>query len=64
MVVLTSPDAYDKLRLLGGMAGDDVLAPEAGRRFNVSRRAYAQPRHRTPQRAFTKPSCPAARPYR
>ncbi len=46
MLIRTSPDAYDKLRLLGGMAGDDVLAPEAARRFNVSRRAYAQPRHR------------------
>ena len=45
MLIRTSPDAYDKLRLLGGMAGDDVLAPEAGRRFNVSRHAYAQPRH-------------------
>ena len=35
MLVRTAPDAYDKLRLLGGMAGDDVLSEDAARRFNM-----------------------------
>ncbi len=46
MLISRSPDAYDKLRLLGGMAGDDVLSNDTERRFNVPRHAYTQPRNR------------------
>ncbi len=46
MLVRTAPDAYDKLRLLGGMAGDDVLSEDAARRFNMPRNAYSQSRNR------------------
>ena len=46
MLVKTAPDAYDKLRLLGGMAGDDVLSEDAARRFNMPRNAYSQFRNR------------------
>ena len=46
MLIQTTPDAYEKLRHLGGMATDDVLAPE-DHKFNVPREAYSQPRNRT-----------------
>ena len=46
MLVRTAPDVYDKLRLLGGMAGDDVLSEDAARRFNMPRNAYSQSRNR------------------
>lgn len=44
MLIQTHPDAYDKLRHLGGMATDDVLAQE-DHKFNVPRGAYSQPRN-------------------
>ena len=46
MLIRHSPDAYEKLRILGGMAGDDVLSADTDRRFNVPRHAYTQPRNR------------------
>ncbi|MBI4203055.1 MAG: helix-hairpin-helix domain-containing protein [Chloroflexi bacterium] len=46
MLIQNSPDAYEKLRHLGGMATDDVLAP-TDIKFNVPREAYSQPRNRT-----------------
>ena len=46
MLIQTTPDAYEKLRHLGGMATDDVLAPE-DHKFNVPREAYSQARNRT-----------------
>ncbi len=46
MLINRSPDAYDKLRYLGGMAADDVLSAATERRFNVPRHAYTQPRNR------------------
>ncbi|MBI4310732.1 MAG: putative DNA modification/repair radical SAM protein [Chloroflexi bacterium] len=45
MLIQTSPDAYEKLRHLGGMATDDVLAPE-DHKFNAPQDAYEQPRNR------------------
>ncbi|MBI2171731.1 MAG: helix-hairpin-helix domain-containing protein [Chloroflexi bacterium] len=45
MLIQATPDAYEKLRHLGGMATDDVLAPE-DHKFNVPREAYSQPRNR------------------
>ncbi|MBI4340239.1 MAG: helix-hairpin-helix domain-containing protein [Chloroflexi bacterium] len=44
MLIQTAPDAYEKLRHLGGMATDDVLAPEE-HKFNAPRDAYSQPRN-------------------
>ncbi len=44
MLIRHSPDSYEKLRLLGGMATDDVLSNETEQRFNV--RGHAQPRNR------------------
>ena len=46
MLVRHSPDAYEKLRLLGGMATDDVLTAETKHRVNVPRNAYSQARNR------------------
>ncbi|MSQ22833.1 MAG: hypothetical protein EXR53_05985 [Dehalococcoidia bacterium] len=46
MLIHSSPDVYDKLRHLGGMAADDVLSNETERRFNVPGHAYTQPRNR------------------
>ena len=46
MLIRHSPDAYDKLRLLGGMATDDMLSEDTERRSNVPRRTHAQPRNR------------------
>ena len=46
MLIRNTPDAYDKLRLLGGMAGDDVLSSDTEQRFTSSRSSYRQPRNR------------------
>ena len=46
MLIRHSPDAYEKLRLLGGEATDDVLSDDTERRSNVPRHAHTQPRNR------------------
>ena len=44
MLVRHVPDAYEKLRILGGMAGDDILSPSgAGHGTNTSRMPYRSP---------------------
>jgi len=46
MLIRNTPDAYDKLRILGGMAGDDVLSSDTEQRFTSSRSSSRQPRNR------------------
>jgi len=42
MLIKHTPDAYEKLHILGGMAGDDILSrPEDGRVGNGSRAPYS-----------------------
>ena len=42
MLIKRTPDAYEKLQILGGMAGDDVLSrPENGRASSASRGPYS-----------------------
>ncbi|MFQ5872421.1 MAG: radical SAM protein [Dehalococcoidia bacterium] len=45
MLIKHTPDAYEKLQILGGMASDDVLSrPENGRGSRVSRGPYSDPK--------------------
>ena len=44
MLIKHTPDAYEKLHILGGMAEDDILArPEDGRSSGASRVPYSSP---------------------
>ena len=45
MLIQHTPDAYEKLQILGGMASDDILSrPEEGRANRQSRGPYSDPR--------------------
>ena len=45
MLINHTPDTYEKLQILGGMASDDILSPqERGRTGQVSRGPYSDPK--------------------
>ena len=45
MLIKRTPDAYEKLQILGGMAGDDILSrPEGGGTGKVPRGPYSEPK--------------------
>ena len=45
MLIKHTPDAYEKLQILGGMASDDILSPpEKGGASRVSRGPYSDPK--------------------
>ena len=45
MLVKHTPDAYEKLQILGGMASDDILSqPQNGRNSGTSRGPYSDPK--------------------
>ena len=44
MLIKHTPDAYEKLRILGGMASDDILAPQSDGGSRASRGPYSNPK--------------------
>ena len=45
MLIKHTPDTYEKLQILGGMASDDILSPSAaGQTSNRSRMPYSSPK--------------------
>ena len=59
MLIRRTPDTYEKLQLLGGMASDDVLSQP--QRKAKERRPYSDPK-KNPLPASTRRRCPTARP--
>ena len=60
MLIKHTPDAYEKLHILGGMASDDILSPQSGGGSRASRGPYSNPK-RNPAAGVYKAAMPNGR---